>query len=77
MKNNCAKCHSDFEFGSTIVKDGIAYKFCKTCTNILESFPVPANIMHVFLTPEDKQSQENKNIFEARKRRAESKSLWK
>lgn len=71
----CAKCEDDTEGGSTFVQGGVAYPFCKTCTEILESFPIPTNILHIFLKPEDMETQEEKNIFEAR-RRASGERYW-
>jgi hypothetical protein len=72
----CAKCKDPIKNGSTYVEGGIAYQFCETCTAILETFPLPTNIMNIFLTPEDRMSQADKNIFEARKRRVQGKGNW-
>lgn len=74
--NKCAKCKNDTEGGSTYVEGGTSYQFCKTCSDILETFPVPTNIMHVFLTPDERQSQIDRNMFEARKRRISGIKLW-
>jgi hypothetical protein len=70
----CAKCN-DTANGSTIVDGGVSYSFCKTCSNILETFP-NTNIMHIFLTPDQMQSQVDRNIFEARKRRVKGERVW-
>jgi hypothetical protein len=67
MNSKCCKCYSSLEGGSTYIEGGMAYSFCKICTDVLETFPT--NIMHIYLIPESKQSQADKNIFEARKRR--------
>lgn len=74
--DKCAKCGDNAKGGAIYVEAGVAYPFCKTCTEILETFPVPANIMHIFLTPEERQSQETKNIFDARERRLKGEKLW-
>lgn len=74
--NICAKCKKHTENGSNIVEGGICYQFCKECSVILESFPSSTNIMHIFLTPDERQSQEERNIFEARRRRAKRQSCW-
>jgi hypothetical protein len=60
MKKLCAKC-KDPANGSIFVEGGVSYPFCKTCTEILDSFSIPTNILHVFLKPEDKLSQVEKN----------------
>jgi hypothetical protein len=72
----CAKCKADAN-GSIIVEGGVSYPFCNECSSLLETFPVPTNILHTFLTEDQRMSQEDKNIFEARKRRLKGKSLWK
>lgn len=66
---NCVKCKSNTIGGSTIIEGGTSYAFCKECTNILQTFPIPTNIMHIFLKQEDRINQFDKNIWEARKRR--------
>lgn len=71
----CVKCKHPAD-GATITEGGINYPFCDTCTKILELFPRSTNIMHIFLNPDDKSSQENKNIYEARKRRTKGHLLW-
>lgn len=76
MYKKCDKCKDYIVNGSTYIEGGISYHFCKTCTNILETFPVPTNIMHIFLTPEDRLTQFQRNIFEARKRRVSGNSPW-
>lgn len=68
----CSKCNDPFEGGCTYIEGGNAYQFCKTCTDILETFPVPTNIMHMFLNP----NQKDKAIFSARKERLNGKSPW-
>ena len=71
----CAKCKKIAS--GAIIEGGVSYDFCQTCLDILNTFPIPTNIMHIFLTPEDRQSQEDRNIFEARKRRLAGLSVWK
>lgn len=74
----CAKCKDESSRTySTYFEGGVGYEFCETCTDILETFPVPTNIMHVFLIPDDRMSQVNRNIFEARRRRIKGQSVWK
>lgn len=77
MNKKCDKCKDSIKGGSTVVSEGIAYNFCKSCTEILETFPNPSNIIHIFLTPDQRQSKADRNIFEARKRRAKGESVWK
>ena len=72
----CKKCSSDLEGGSIIVNGGIAYCFCKECSDILHTFPNPSNIIQVFLKPESKMSEEEKNILDARKKRASGENKW-
>lgn len=72
----CAKCKSSCEGGSTYLEGGVDYPFCKECTDILETFPIPTNILHSFLGSEKMQSQITKNIFAARKRRAKGEKVW-
>lgn len=76
MLTKCAKCKEDTNGGSIYVEGGTSFRFCKTCSDILETFPVPTNIMHIFLTEEQKQSQITRNIFEARRKRLQGISKW-
>jgi hypothetical protein len=72
----CSKCKSSCEGGSTYIEGGETYSFCKECTDILETFPIPKNILHTFLGTEKMQSLITKNIFEARKRRVKGEKVW-
>jgi recombinational DNA repair protein (RecF pathway) len=76
-KTRCAKCKSsiDMDSTSTYIEGGESYPFCKKCSDILETFPIPANIIRQFLTPEQQQSQVQRNIFAARKQRTEGKKI--
>lgn len=76
MKNTCAKCKKDTKEGSSMVEGGKVYRFCKTCSKILHSFQMPTNIIPIFLKSENDMSDEMRNIFEARKRRAEGQTVW-
>jgi hypothetical protein len=65
----CAKCKS--EATVNFVQEGTVYPVCETCLKIIESFPVNSNIAKEFFKYEDSMTQVMKNIFEARKRRAQ------
>ncbi len=71
----CAKCKHPAD-GAIITEGGVSYPFCNTCTKILETFPVPTHIMHIFLKHEDMMSQADKNIFEARRARLDGERAW-
>lgn len=72
----CKKCSSDLEGGSIIVKEGISYCFCKECSDILYTFANPTDIIYIFLKPDSELSEEDKNIFGAKRRRARGESVW-
>jgi len=71
--NICSKCKIESNCNS-FVEGGETYFFCGTCSLILDSYPSIS--IEYFLTPEDKLSQIEKNMRDARRRRAEGKSLW-
>jgi len=73
----CSKCNESIKDGSVIIHNGVVYKFCKTCSDILFSFPSPETIVKTFLSPEENQSQVQRDIFEARKRRSQDIMIWK
>jgi len=69
----CAKCNSEPN-GKSFTEGGICYVYCQLCTDILESY---RQITHQsFLTPDQRLSQIERNIREAKKNRALGKSLW-
>lgn len=72
----CSKCKKKSLYGSIYVEGGSNYFFCKECTKILDSFSDKTHIMPIFMKKEELQSQFEKNIFAARKRRAENIYLW-
>lgn len=65
----CSKCKKDATGGSSYIEATVLYPFCIECTQILETFPNPILILNRFLDSEEKQSQVEKNIFDARKGR--------
>lgn len=73
--NCCDKCKKDCSGGSTYVEFGETYKLCDVCTKVVESIP-NTGVIRRFLSPEDSWNQIEKNMFEARKRRAEGIKVW-
>lgn len=72
---NCSKCKKPAD-GIKIVHNGKTFHFCDLCTKILESFPDHEKILDIYMQPSSKWSEEEKNIFQARKRRASGEKLW-
>lgn len=75
--NKCSKCKKDTESGSTFVEGGISYRFCKDCSDILNTFSIPTNIIPIFLQSHKEMGNINKNIFDAREKRLKGNSPWK
>jgi hypothetical protein len=71
MAKRCKKCKRKAVNGACYVEGGESYIFCKTCSEILETFPLP-NRIHLFLM-DDTFVQK---IIEARERRARGESPW-
>lgn len=76
MKKKCEKCKDSLEGGAVFVEGGKSYNFCKLCSKILESYPKTGNIIPIFLKDDSEMTQVDKNMFEARKRRAKGETLW-
>lgn len=68
-RNWCAKCGED-STTSIFVEGGETYHFCRICTNIIDELDRTGNVIHDFLGRDKKESWVEKNIREARERRA-------
>lgn len=69
-ENKCAKCKEPAD-GNTYCKESEAFKFCKLCSEIIETFP-PGG-WHSFLD----EGQIAKNIIEARRKRLKGESPFR
>jgi hypothetical protein len=71
----CAKCKSDPRGGPIYIANGEIYHFCNNCDSILTS--QTNAIIRLFLDGRLDLGQIDKDMIQARKARAEGKSLWK
>jgi hypothetical protein len=69
----CPKCKKDAD-GDIFINPSKSLRFCKTCSAILNSFPHPAMAIQLFL--KNDKTDEEKNMFEARERRAVGIRAW-
>lgn len=73
---NCSKCKKKILKGVWHTHHGQLFHFCKTCNEILETFPDHAKIIHEFIKDEKEMTKVQKNIFEARTRRVLGETYW-
>jgi hypothetical protein len=70
--SECYKCRKEIDQGTTIVEDGISYFFCNSCYEVIE----PINIENRIKNFVNQSSRVEKDMQEARKRRAAGIRLW-
>jgi hypothetical protein len=70
----CSKCNS-LTINGIYVEGGNSYTFCDICMKILDSIPGTNKIIN-YLGTQKVESQVDKNMRLARKRRAKGKFIW-
>lgn len=48
MKNQCDKCKCTIKDGTLLTEEGVFYKFCNTCSKIIDSLPFSVGISNFF-----------------------------
>ncbi len=71
----CDRCKQETEGVHIIAKEGESFKLCRVCVDVFNSFPTSLR-MTDFLRDKSEMGKIERNMIEARERRASGQRMW-